>query len=114
MLEFKEQSSDIEKIVNSFLSGKDFKTKEWSFGTCHGQYFIRDKKLILLSIINEELHNGNFALCIEYFKNKAKEKHYDLVIGSIFNENLYNHFLKLGFEPIKKYNGLIKKWGQIK
>ena len=112
-MEFKEQPCQLELLVNSIITIKNLNVKEWFYGTCQGQYFIRDKKLILLAIINKEPHNGNFALCIEYFKSKAKEKHYDLVIGELMNERLYNHFLNLGFEPIKKHNGLIKKWGKL-
>ena len=113
-LEFKEEDSWIERLISNICNVSKLNTKIYYIGTCKGQYFIKDKKVILLSILNDEPHNGHFIDVLQYFCNMAINKKYDFVIGSIMNERLYNHFIKKGFEPCKKYNGLILKYGFIK
>lgn len=107
--DFKENSFILGNLLKECYGLKQEMT-EFHYGTCRGIYYTRDKKIIINAIINDKPHNGDFELCMKHFEKMAREKRYDLVVAEIWNDELYNHFLKRDYKPFKKFNGLIKSW----
>lgn len=90
---------------------RDKRVMEFKVGTCHGQYAIVDKKLTIISIINDTPGNGHLEDVFEWFEFAAKAQGVDLMIAEFMNDRFKKHCIeKRGYRPfgndnvIKQFN----------
>jgi hypothetical protein len=74
-----------------------------SVGTCHGLIEYTDTKHILLAVMNNEPHNGDFQRFMDFIEAEARNAGVPLYVIVLWNKRLRGHLIgQWGYIPSKK------------
>ena len=101
-------------FVNVFANG-DVVPYKYTFGTINGVYAKTDDGGIdIITICNDELHNGDFELFIDALEMYAKNTGKRIAICAFMNEKLYWHIRKRpGWGNIASTMDRLEYYGQV-
>jgi hypothetical protein len=86
----------------------------FKIGTCHGSWICKDKKYIIIAVVNDNPGNGHFQDVLDWFENSCRRDKYDLVFTELFNPAFKKHLIeKRGFRDYSEKNGVIKEYGDM-
>lgn len=82
----------------------------YKVGTCHGQYSFTDKGIEIISVVNDNPHNGHLDDVFEWFEFSARVNKRDLFVRGFLNKRFRKHCLeKRGFKQVPNSDDVYKK-----